>query len=82
MITGLVGLEPQADSGRIVVDPLVPKAWEYFCLEGVAYRGRTLTIQYDRNGRHYGRSSGLRVLVDGVEVGRSEEVERLEVSWL
>lgn len=82
VITGLVGLDPQADSGRIIVDPLVPKAWEYFCLEGVAYRDRTITIQYDRNGRHYGRGSGLRVLVDGLEVACSERVERLEVSWL
>ena len=42
LITGLVGLRPRGDDG-IEVNPLLPpKAWDWFCLEGLPYHGRKL----------------------------------------
>jgi hypothetical protein len=64
IITGLVGLRPRADS-TVEIKPLVPRGWDYFCLDGVRYHGCDLTILFDRTGRHYGRGSGLQILADG-----------------
>jgi mannosylglycerate hydrolase MGH1-like protein/glycosyl hydrolase family 65 len=80
VISGLMGLRPQAD-GAVVVNPLVPEGtWDYFCLDNVLYRGRTLTILYDRYGRRYGRGTGLQVLVDGVPVALSQSLGPLRAS--
>jgi len=77
VVTSLVGLRPRAD--RVVeVNPLVPEgSWDSFCLDGVPYHGRQLTVLYDRDGRRYGRGAGLRVLVDGVEVAAAGRLGRL-----
>ena len=65
IITGIVGLRPQ-DDGSVVVRPLVPKdKWDYFCLDGVNYRGRVLTIIWDRDGQRYHQGKGLTILIDG-----------------
>ena len=65
IITGICGLRPQ-DDGSVVVRPLVPKdKWDYFCLDGVNYRGRVLTIIWDRDGQRYHQGRGLTILIDG-----------------
>ncbi len=65
MITGLVGLRPRADS-RVVVNPLVPAgAWDWFCLDGLPYHGRSLAVLWDRTGKRYGKGKGLRLFCDG-----------------
>ncbi len=77
IITGLVGLRPQAD-GSVVVNPLLPdETWDYFCLDGISYHGRTLTIFYDKTGERYGKGKGLRVLADGKEIGSNENLGSL-----
>jgi hypothetical protein len=77
VISGLVGLVPR-DDGTVEIDPLLPSdAWDWFCLDGVPYRGRSLTIAWDRTGQRYGRGAGLAVWVDGVEVARSAELTRI-----
>jgi hypothetical protein len=65
IITGLVGLRPRPDE-KIEVSPLLPAgAWDWFCLDGVPYHGRNLSIIWDRTGNRYHRGKGLSVLVDG-----------------
>jgi len=77
IISGLVGLRPRADD-KVEINPLVPpNAWDYFCLDGVPYHGRLLTIIYDHTGEKYGKGSGMRLLADGREIGSSENIERL-----
>jgi predicted GH43/DUF377 family glycosyl hydrolase len=78
VITGLCGLRPRPDD-VLVVNPLLPRnAWDYFCLDGVSYHGRALTILFDRTGERYGRGKGLRVLVDGVELADRPGLDRIE----
>ena len=77
VIGGLVGIVPREDE-TVEVDPLLPAdAWDWFCLEGVPYHGRSLTIVWDRTGKHYGRGAGLAIWADGQEIARSAELGRL-----
>ncbi len=76
IITGLVGLRPQLDN-TVVVNPLVPDDWDYFCLDRVAYHGHSLTILWDKTGEKYGRGKGLRVLADGKEIAQSDELAKV-----
>lgn len=74
LITGLAGLRPRADN-VVEVRPLLPTgAWDWFCLEGVPYHGHSLTILWDRNGKKFGRGSGLQVYVDGRLAARASKL--------
>jgi hypothetical protein len=68
VISGLVGVQPRFDG--VVISPLVPEqdAWDWFCLDEVPYRARTLTIIWDRTGERYRRGAGLHLLADGETV--------------
>lgn len=77
VITGLVGLRPRADD-TVEVNPLVPAGkWDWFCLDNLLYHGRNITILWDRDGSRYRCGKGLRVFVDGKQVGHTETLERL-----
>jgi hypothetical protein len=77
IISGLVGLRPRADD-TIEVNPLLPDdTWDWFCLDGVPYHGRLLTILYDKTGGRYAKGTGLRVLVDGKEIAARDTLGRL-----
>lgn len=78
VITGLVGLRPRMDN-RLEVNPLVPEGkWDWFCLDNVLYHGHNVTILWDKNGDRYYKGKGLRVYIDGKEVGHSDKLERME----
>lgn len=76
VITGLIGLRPRADD-IIEINPLAPKAWDYFALVDAPYKGRAVSIFWDRTGERYGQAAGLRLIVDGQELATSERIERL-----
>jgi len=77
LITGVVGLRPRADD-TIEIDPLLPDGvWDWFCLDGVAYHGRMLTILWDRDGKRYGKRAGLRVLANGKEIAHADKLGKL-----
>ena len=77
-ITGLVGLRPQ-DDDRLVVNPLAPPEWDWFALDGVAYRGRTVSVVWDRDGDRYRRGAGLSLFVNGELAAHRADPGRLEV---
>jgi hypothetical protein len=77
LITGLVGLRPRPDE-IVEVHPLLPGGvWEWFCLDGVPYQNRSLTILWDATGRKYGHGAGLHVLADGKRIAGSSRLERV-----
>jgi hypothetical protein len=77
LITGVVGLRPRTD-GVAEINPLLPDGvWDYFCLDGVAYHGHTLTILYDKTGDRYHKGQGFRLFADGKEIARAEKLEKL-----
>ena len=85
IITGLAGLRPRADN-VLEVNPLVPadahspNAIGYFCLENVPYHGQSVTILFDRDGRHYGKGAGLSVYVNGRQVVKPSGLGRKTVA--
>ena len=77
MITGICGLRPQED-GSIVVNPLLPQdKWDYFCLDGVSYRGHILTILWDKDGQRYHQGTGLTLMVDGKVVANRKDIGKI-----
>lgn len=80
IITGLCGLRP-SDGEQVKIDPLLPDGvWPWFCLDGIVYHGRRLTILWDRDGQHYRQGCGLALLVDGQCVARRPDLGPLEVA--
>ena len=80
IITGLAGLRPRADD-TLEVNPLVPAGWDYFCVDGILYHGRMVTILYDRTGSRYGKGAGLRILIDGAEAAHAATLQKLTVPF-
>ncbi len=76
VISGLIGLRPRPDN-VVVVNPLLPPSWDFFCLDQILYHGLSLTILFDKTGSHYGKGKGLRVFADGKEIAASEKLERV-----
>ncbi len=79
VITGLVGLRPQADNS-LIINPLIPDSWDYFALEDVDYHGHSVSIVWDRDGSRYNKGQGLMVFVDGENVESTEAVQKMEIS--
>jgi hypothetical protein len=79
VISGLAGLEIQ-DDGVMIVDPLITEdMMPWFCMEGVAYAGKSITIMYDKTGDRYHQGAGLHVYVDGKIIAHSPEITTMTV---
>lgn len=79
LINGVVGLRPREDN-KIHLNPLIPESrWDWFCLDGVPYRGHDLTIFWDRTGERYGEGAGFHLWVDGNKVAHTEKLEAILV---
>ncbi|MBN2182394.1 MAG: hypothetical protein JW715_10810 [Sedimentisphaerales bacterium] len=78
VISGLVGICPQADDS-ILVHPLVPAdTWQWFALDKVNYHGKTITVIWDKTGEKYKQGKGLSVFVDGKLAAHSTSLEPIE----
>ena len=77
IITGLVGVRPREDN-TLVVNPLIPEeTWEWFCLDNLLYHGKIITVVWDKHGDKYHLGKGLRIFVNGIEVGHSDKLEKI-----
>ncbi|MEW6158075.1 MAG: glycosyl hydrolase family 65 protein, partial [Verrucomicrobiota bacterium] len=79
IITGLIGLRPRPDD-ILELDPLAPPSWDYFALDDLLYRGRLLSVLWDRSGARYGFGPGLHVLVDGKKLATVPRLQKLTTS--
>lgn len=78
IIHGLIGVRPQTN-GSIVINPLTPDSWDYFCLDGIPAHGRIMTVIFDRTGSRYGRGTGFRVYENDHEIAASDGVMRMTI---
>ncbi|HWZ35579.1 MAG TPA: glycosyl hydrolase family 65 protein, partial [Mucilaginibacter sp.] len=80
IISGLIGLRPQAGDS-LLINPLLPtNTWKYFCLDHVNYHGKTITILYDQTGKHYNCGKGFFVFVNGRKKAFANEVSKLKIA--
>lgn len=80
LISGLIGLRPQAGN-TLLINPLLPgHTWAYFCLDNIWYHGKTITIMYDQTGQKYHRGRGFFVFVNGKRKAFATKVSKLEVA--
>ena len=78
LITGMIGLRPQAGD-EVVLHPLLPEGeWSYFALDGLPYHGHLLTVVYDVDGKKYGVGAGLTLFVDGKKLASRKTLGPLE----
>lgn len=79
LITGLIGFKPRLDDA-FEINPCIPeKAWDYFCLDKIWYKGHLLTIIWDKTGEKYKLGSGLIILSDDKEIARSSRLIKMLV---
>jgi hypothetical protein len=58
--------------------PLLPEnVWNSFCLDGVRYHGRSVSIIWDQDGTRYKRGKGLTVHANGKMIAHAEKLERV-----
>ena len=77
IISDLVGLKPREDN-IVEVYPLIPKGkWDWFCLDGISYHGKLLTILFDKDGRKYGKGAGLKIYADGKQIYSGKKLEHV-----
>ncbi len=80
VIAGLVGIVPRED-GVLEVDPLLPDGtWPWFCLDRVRYRGREVTVIWDRDGTKLSRGAGLSVFVNGALRAHAATLQKLSIA--
>lgn len=81
VVEGPIGLVPRGDD-ILRVDPMAAE-WDYFLVDRLRYRGRDLTIAWDRPGdgapRYAGIPEGLSIRVDGRQVAHRADFGALEV---
>jgi len=79
IIADLIGLQPQLD-GSLVIQPLVPNSWNWFCLDRVKYHGKDLTILWDKDGSRYGQGKGFKIFYDNELVTQENEVKPIDIA--
>ena len=64
VIRGICGVDI-SEEDTLNINPLMPDdTWEYFLLDNVYYKGKKLTVMYDKTGNKYARGKGLQVFVN------------------
>jgi len=78
VLTGFVGIRPQANDS-LVVNPLAdPSQVSYFRADHIIYHGHEIAVQWDATGEKYGKA-GLQVELDGRVVAEATSLQRLTV---
>lgn len=82
LISDLIGLKPQIDNS-IIINPLLPDStWDWFCLDNISYKGKILTVLFDKYGTKYKKGSGFSVFVNGKLVVHKEKLEKIQLKNL
>eukprot|EP01060_Flectonema_neradi_P033226 TRINITY_DN5510_c0_g1_i4.p1 TRINITY_DN5510_c0_g1~~TRINITY_DN5510_c0_g1_i4.p1 ORF type:complete len:540 (+),score=65.27 TRINITY_DN5510_c0_g1_i4:64-1683(+) len=77
IISGLFGLVPMISG--LVVDPLLPDWLSYFALDHVLYKGKIVSIFFDKTGDRYNKGSGFTVMVNGQVVSHTATVQKVVI---
>lgn len=78
IITGLVGLRPSLEQ-EIIVNPMIPDDWDWFCLDDILYKGHKITVVWDRFGKRYKLGKGFLIFVDEKLKSKKSSVQKISV---
>lgn len=78
VINDVIGIKPQLDN-RVVIEPLVPDDWDWFCLDNVFYQDKILTVLWDKTVKHYNRGKGFQIFSNGKRVFKSVNVKAISL---
>ncbi len=79
MVTGLMGLRPREDN-VLEINPLIPQdQWDWFCMDAIPYHGKNVSILWDKDGSHFKKGQGFIIFVDGKQVARAAQLQKLEI---
>jgi len=82
VINSLIGIRLQ-EGNKLTVNPLLPEnSWEYFCLENVPYKGRLLTLIYDKTGERYNQGKSFMLFGDGKLIETTEQLGKMDVELI
>ena len=77
VINGLIGIRPSEEE-ELDVNPLIPEGyWDYFCLDNLTYRGKTICVLYDKTGDKYKRGAGLSIFINGTKTATSPTLTKI-----
>ncbi len=74
VINGLIGIRPEME--KLVIHPLTPPDWEWFCLEKIPWQGHLISVIWDRDGTKYEVGAGLHIYVDDQKWAHSDTIKR------
>ena len=78
VISDLLGFKSQIDN-TLKISPLLPEHWDWFCLDGVYYKGKNITVLYDKDGTKYRQGKGLTVFVNGELIAQKKTLQPIHV---
>ena len=78
IIEGLVGIKPTMEN-ELIVSPLIPDNWDWFCLDDVRYKNHIISIVWDRTGQKYKLGKGMRIMVDGRLRVKSKRLKPVQI---
>lgn len=62
VLSGLLGIENNGNEPE--AHPLIPDSWEYFRVSHLPCNGKKWTVLYDRDGFHYNKGAGIKVIAE------------------
>ena len=77
VLNGLLGIRPSEES--MIINPLIPEGWEYFCVEDVKWRGKNLSVVYDKNGEKFGCGKGLHVFINDELIAKADTLQEIVI---
>ncbi len=77
VINDLIGLKPLA-SDSILINPLTPENWNFFCLDDVMYHGNRVSVVWDKDGTKYKSGAGLKIYSNGTVIASSPNLGQLK----
>lgn len=79
LISGLIGIRAQNDNS-IVINPLIPEnTWDWFCLDDLEYKGKIITVLYDKYGTKYNKGTGFMIFTNGELSVQKDKIEKIKL---
>ncbi|MFZ9046952.1 MAG: MGH1-like glycoside hydrolase domain-containing protein, partial [Cyclobacteriaceae bacterium] len=73
VLSDLLGIKPSMGN-QLVLNPLIPDNWDWFCVDKVKYHNRELTVIWDKTGNKYKKGKGLMMFLDGKLAATSDKL--------